>query len=88
LGIDVLSVLAPAMDTPTFRRGIEGTNFDPAWAYDPAEVARAALSHLPHGPMLVFDFGPDLPKLDRIRADRRERLAIMTAFTAQQLDQK
>jgi short-subunit dehydrogenase len=87
-GIDVLSVLAPAMDTPTFRRGIEGTNFDPAWAYDPAEVARAALSHLPHGPMLVFDFGPDLPKLDRIRADRRERLAIMTAFTAQQLDQK
>jgi short-subunit dehydrogenase len=57
--VEVIAVLAPAMDTPTFRRGVEGTDYDVSLAYDPKLVVREALAHLPHGPLLIFPFGPE-----------------------------
>jgi short-subunit dehydrogenase len=54
--IDVLALLAPAMDTPTFRRGVAGTGFDVSQAYGADEVAREGLAHLAHGPLLIYPF--------------------------------
>lgn len=74
LGIDVLSVLAPAMNTPCFRRNTEGTGFliDVATTFDPFDVARQSLEWLPHGPLLLY---PGTPQGEDMRPAMDERKA-------------
>jgi short-subunit dehydrogenase len=76
-GVDMLVVLAPGMDTPTFRRGVEGTNFDLSNVFDPDQVVQDALALLPSGPLLIFPYGPDADAVERITQERRDRLLAM-----------
>jgi len=76
-GIDVLSVLAPAMTTPTFHRGVAGTDFDISTAFDPEFVVAEALAHLPHGPLLIFPDSPQGESTAALTATRRERVEMM-----------
>ena len=75
--VEVLSVLAPAMDTPTFRRGVEGTDYDVSLAFDPKLVVTEALAHLPHGPLLIFPYGPNGADQDMPTRIRKERVLEM-----------
>ena len=75
--VDVLAVLAPAMDTPTFRRGVEGTDYDVALAFDPKLVVTEALAHLPHGPLLIFPYGPQGEHQDALTGTRKQRVLEM-----------
>ena len=75
--VEVLAVLAPAMDTPTFRRGVEGTDYDVSLAFDPTLVVREALAHLPHGPLLIFPYGPAGEEQDTPTRIRKERVMAM-----------
>jgi short-subunit dehydrogenase len=85
VGIDVLGVLAPAIDTPTLRRGVDGTSFDLSQALDAGAVASAALAHLPDGPLLCPAIGPDALNMERIQRERRERVLMMAEWTRSQL---
>jgi len=76
-GIHVLSVLAPAMTTPTFHRGVAGTDFDITTAFDPDVVVAEALAHLPHGPLLIFPNSPNGESTAPLTASRRERVEMM-----------
>ncbi len=72
-GVHVLSVLAPAMTTPTFHRGVAGTRFDLSMAFDPDDVVADALAHLPHGPLLIYPSvpgGETTAPLTKARLDR------------------
>jgi short-subunit dehydrogenase len=75
--IDVLAVLAPAMNTPTFQAGVAGTDYDLAGVFEPEDVVREALAHLPHGPLLMYPFGPDAADVEQLTAARLERLNAM-----------
>ncbi len=75
--IDVLAVLAPSMDTPTFRRGVEGTDFDVSLAFDPKLVVTEALAHLPHGPLLIFPYDPKGEDQEPAAQIRKERVLQM-----------
>ena len=53
--IDVLGVVAPAMDTPFFRRSIAGQDFKLGGLIFTADhVAREALAKLGHQPLIMF----------------------------------
>ena len=86
--IDVLSVLAPLMDTPCYRRNTEGTGFlmDPSMAWDPFDVSRGALEWLPHGPLLIYPNTPSDADRGAEMAERRERveasMALGSSFNA------
>jgi short-subunit dehydrogenase len=56
LGVDVLSMVLGATDTPAFRRVLHGRDF-PGIA-DPDEVARDMLDNLPEGPTWPPDASP------------------------------
>jgi uncharacterized protein len=87
-GIDVLSVLAPAMDTPNFRATTEGTGFliPPEMCFNAAEVVRQSLDWLPHGPLLMypqFVGGEDMrPMMAERRARVQEAAALGESFNA------
>ncbi|MCB2062515.1 MAG: SDR family NAD(P)-dependent oxidoreductase [Novosphingobium sp.] len=72
--VDVLSVLAPLMDTPCFRRNTEGTGFLMAasLAWDPFVISQRSLDWLPHGPLLIF---PNLTNEEDRLAEMDERRA-------------
>jgi short-subunit dehydrogenase len=70
LGIDILGVVVPSMDTPSLRRGTEGTNFDISQALDPVRVIREALDNLAKGPLLFFSDGSDGADLGQARRER------------------
>lgn len=76
LGIDVLSVLAPAMDTPCFRRNTEGTGFliPQSMCFDPFDVSRDALQWLPHGPLLIYPSAPGGEDMGPLMDERRARV--------------
>ena len=73
--IDVLGVGAPAMDTPTLRRGVAGSAYDiEKSAYVPGEIVHVALATLGKEPLVIFPDGPGEEKTPRILADRIERI--------------
>lgn len=76
LGIDVLSVLAPAMDTPNFRATTEGTGFviSPEMCFAPDQVVREALDWLPHGPLLLYPQEVGGEDMRPMMAERRARV--------------
>ncbi|MBM3594968.1 MAG: SDR family NAD(P)-dependent oxidoreductase [Alphaproteobacteria bacterium] len=80
--IDVLAVLAPAMDTPNFRATTEGTGFliSPDMCYSPKEVVRDALGWLPHGPLLFYPQQPGGEDMRPMMAERKARLEAVTAL--------
>jgi len=70
MGVDVLSMVLGATDTPAFRRVLKGRDFD--GLADPDDVARDMLANLAEGPTWPPDgspFGP-LP--------RRQAVELMT----------
>lgn len=80
--IDVLSVLAPGMDTPCFRRNAEGTNYASMGLipHDAFEVARQSLDWLPHGPLLMFPYNPGSEDMTPMMDERRARTEAMAAI--------
>jgi short-subunit dehydrogenase len=78
--IDILTVLAPLMDTPCYRRNIAGTHFDVAQeAWHPDDIVRTALSSLPHGPVLMFTTNPGPNDMEAEERERRERVLAVAA---------
>jgi short-subunit dehydrogenase len=80
-GVDVLSVAAPAMDTPVLRAALAARNLKPQGVYDPKDVVRIALQYLPVGPTYVFPLGPheDAEALNEVRRARLLAVAEITA---------
>jgi short-subunit dehydrogenase len=76
-GVDVLALLAPAMDTPTFRRGVAGTDYDVSQAYSADSVAREGLAHLRHGPLLIYPFTMSEAEAAALTDTRASRLDAM-----------
>lgn len=76
-GIDVLSVVAPLIDTPTLRRGFGGGEPPPGLPhiFSAREVVRTALEQLPIGPCYVFPAGPEQDTAEAVTAARRQRVA-------------
>jgi uncharacterized protein len=79
-GVDVLSVAAPAMDTPVLRAALAARNLKPQGVYDPKDVVRTAIQHLPVGPTYVFPLGPH-ETADALNEARRTRLLAVTEIT-------
>ncbi|HEY8386855.1 MAG TPA: SDR family NAD(P)-dependent oxidoreductase [Porticoccaceae bacterium] len=76
-GLDVLNVLAPAMDTPSLRRAA-GAMIDAGMfpdLYQPEEVVRMALEALPDGPCLVFPVDTEKDTWQEVMVARRTRAA-------------
>lgn len=82
--IDVLAVLAPAMDTPNFRATTQGTGFliSPEMCFAPDQVVREALDWLPHGPLLLYPQQPDGDDMRPMMAERKARLEAVAALGA------
>jgi short-subunit dehydrogenase len=80
--IDVLAVLAPAMDTPNFRSTTEGTGFliSPDMCFAPEQVVRDALGWLPHGPLLFYPQQPGGEDMRPMMAERKARLEAVAAL--------
>ena len=54
-GVEIVCVIAPAMDTPFFRREIAGEDFMIKHLFQPPEVTKAALEGLGKTPMVMFE---------------------------------
>lgn len=75
LGIDVLNVAAPVMDTPALRR-VAGDRVAAGLipnVYAPGDAVRMALEALPEGPCLTFPAGPEKDNWQEVMAARRAR---------------
>jgi uncharacterized protein len=79
-GVDVLTVAAPAMDTPVLREALAARNLQPQGVYDPKEVVKIALEHLPAGPTYVFPLGPH-QNAEALNEERRSRLLAVAEIT-------
>jgi uncharacterized protein len=79
-GVDVLSVAAPAMNTPVLRAVLAAKNLKPDGVYDPKDVVRIALQYLPTGPTYVFPLDPG-EDAEVVNAARRARLLTVTEIT-------
>ena len=79
-GVDVLTVAAPAMDTPVLRATLAEKNLKPHGVYDPKDVVRIALDYLPIGPTYVFPLGPH-ESAEVLNEVRRTRLLAVTEIT-------
>src|SRR3984957_10395620 len=79
-GVDVLTVAAPAMDTPVLRAALAARNLEPQGVYDPQEVVRIALEYLPVGPTYVFPLGPH-ENAAALNEARRARLLAVAEIT-------
>jgi uncharacterized protein len=79
-GVDVLTVAAPAMDTPVLRDALAARNLQPQGVYDPKEVVQIALQYLPAGPSYVFPLGPH-QNADTLNEERRSRLLAVAEIT-------
>ena len=79
-GVDVLTVAAPAMDTPVLREALVRNNLTVGQLIQPADVVRIALAELPVGPTYVFPMDPREDAQD-LNAARRQRLAQVTEIT-------
>jgi uncharacterized protein len=81
-GVDILSVAAPAMDTPTLRTVLTSKGIDPSHAglYHASDVVSAALAYLPEGPTYVFPLDAS-EKTETLNAARKNRLLKVTEVT-------
>jgi uncharacterized protein len=79
-GVDVLTVAAPAMDTPVLREALAARNLKPQGVYDPKDVVKIALQYLPAGPAYVFPLGPH-QNADALNEERRSRLLAVAEIT-------
>jgi uncharacterized protein len=79
-GVDVLTVAAPAMDTPVLREALAARNLKPQGVYDPKDVVKIALQYLPAGPSYVFPLGPH-QNADALNEERRSRLLAVAEIT-------
>lgn len=77
MGIDVLSVVAPAMNTPSLQALLARRGLEVSGLYQPEDVVREAIRRLPSGPTLIFPFGPDAPQAGAIEAARCARASTM-----------
>jgi short-subunit dehydrogenase len=76
LGVDVLGVAAPGMDTPTFRGVMARKNITELMPgiYAADDVVRTALARLPGGHIHIFMAGQDGASPEEIVASRRARV--------------
>ncbi len=74
VGVDIIGVCAPTMDTPTFRRAFEGLATGIPDAQDPAEIAAVALAKLGKSPIVIFPESNDRENAREVEADRVRRL--------------
>jgi short-subunit dehydrogenase len=75
-GVDVLSLVIGATDTPTLRKVLKEHSV-PAETMAlsvPSEVVPAALEHLGNGPTLVYGFSDDVADTTHSATKRRERV--------------
>jgi short-subunit dehydrogenase len=79
-GVDVLTVAAPAMDTPVLRAALAARNLTPQGVYDPKDVVQIALRYLPAGPTYVFPLGPH-QDANALNEERRSRLLAVAEIT-------
>jgi len=79
-GVNVLTVAAPAMDTPVLREALAARNLTPQGVYDPKDVVKIALEHLPTGPTYVFPLGPH-QNAEVLNEERRSRLLAVAEIT-------
>lgn len=79
-GVDVLAVAAPAIDTPTMRRGRAGQEIDPENYFTAAAVAQAALARLGQDPVIAFDQPGGQETAAEIEHARRNRLDASLAW--------
>ena len=75
-GIDVMVGVCPPMNTPSLQRLLARHGLELPALYDPAAVTAALLEHLPHGPLHLFQWGPD--DAAAIEQARRARIAQVT----------
>lgn len=80
-GIDVLTVVSPAMDTPSLQALIGPRGLSVPGLFDPAYVARTAIESLADGPTLIFPFGPEAEQAQSIQEARRARVILMEQAT-------
>lgn len=76
-GVEVLAVVAPAMDTPSLRALLARRGLTVPGLHEPDAVARAALERLGDGPTIIFPFGPDAPQAEALEQARRARALAM-----------
>ena len=79
-GIDVVSIAAPAMDTPVLRAALKRKNLTADQLIQPADVVRIALAELSAGPTYVFPLDPS-QSAQELNAARRARLLQVTEIT-------
>jgi short-subunit dehydrogenase len=87
-GIDVLSVIAPLINTPTLQRGFGGQDMagNIPGLFEPDEVVRISLEQLSVGPSYVFPAGTELENAEQVTAARRQRVDAVTEFTKMMFD--
>lgn len=76
-GIDVISAIAPAMDTPSLRKILNGREIP--GVYDPVSVARTVIERLGNGP--CYAFGADPVEAAQITDSRRKRVEMVSNMT-------
>lgn len=77
-GVDVLSLVLGATDTPALRRSLETNGGDFGALADPVDVAREALDHLADGPTWQFGFPDPLGGSPFGALPRRQAVELMT----------
>ena len=77
-GVDVLSLVLGATDTPSLRRSLEQHGGDFGALADPADVARDALDHLGDGPTWQFGFPDPLGGSPFGAMPRRQAVELMS----------
>jgi hypothetical protein len=78
-GVDVLSVVSPAMDTPSLKEVLAKSGVESVpGLFQPDDVVRTALERLPDGPTIVFPFGPEADQADAIEQARGARARKMS----------
>jgi len=80
-GIDVLSVVAPAMNTETLQKVMSARGLDATGLVAPGDVVRKALASLPHGPTCIFNSGFDAAAPEVIAQNRRQRVLAVSEAT-------
>ena len=80
-GIDVLSVVAPAMNTETLQKVMRSRGLNPAGLIAPGDVVRKALASLPEGPTCIFSSGFDAAAPEVLAQNRRQRVLAVSEAT-------
>lgn len=84
VGVDIVGICAPTMDTPNFRRLTKGRAGDFA-AQDPALIAAVALARLGQTPIVIFPEGDDRDQAAMVEAKRVQRLRDMVDWATANL---